>query len=123
MNFQSSIKTCFNKFAQFSGRASRSEFWFFVLFGTIGSAVAVVIDTMIFNYSWEEDGPIYIIFQIIIFIPSIAVGSRRLHDIDKSGWWQLLIFTIIGIIPLIIWFAKKGYNKKNLYGPAIKLKR
>lgn len=123
MNFQSSIKTCFNKFAQFSGRASRSEFWFFVLFGTIGSAVAVVIDTMIFNYSWEEDGPIYIIFQIIIFIPSIAVGSRRLHDINKSGWWQLLIFTIIGIIPLIIWFAKKGYNKKNLYGPAIKLKR
>jgi len=123
MNFQSSIKTCFNKFAQFSGRASRSEFWFFVLFETIGYAVAVVIDTMIFNYSWEEDGPIYIIFQIIIFIPSIAVGSRRLHDIDKSGWWQLLIFTIIGIIPLIIWFAKKGYNKKNLYGSAIKLKK
>ena len=89
MNFITAIKLCFIKYAQFSGRASRSEFWFFVLFGILGSWIAIIIDTMILNYSWEKDGPVYLIFQIIILIPSIAVGARRLHDLNKSGWWQL----------------------------------
>ena len=62
MNFQTSIKTCFNKFAIFSGRASRSEFWFFILFGTIGGIIATIIDVMIFGYTIEENGPIYLIF-------------------------------------------------------------
>ena len=123
MNFITAIKLCFIKYAQFSGRASRSEFWFFVLFGILGSWIAIIIDTMILNYSWEKDGPVYLIFQIIILIPSIAVGARRLHDLNKSGWWQLLVFTIIGLIPLIYWWSKIGENKKNNHGIAIKLKR
>lgn len=123
MNFITAIKLCFIKYAQFSGRASRSEFWFFVLFGILGSWIAIIIDTMILNYSWEKDGPVYLIFQIIILIPSIAVGARRLHDLNKSGWWQLLVFTIIGLIPLIYWWSKIGENKKNNHGITIKLKR
>ena len=120
MNFQTSIKTCFNKFAIFSGRASRSEFWFFILFGTIGGIVATIIDVMIFGYTIEENGPIYLIFWIITMIPSVAVATRRLHDINKSGWWQLLWFTIIGGILLIVWHAAGGDNKKNKFGPPIK---
>jgi len=123
MNFITAIKLCFIRYAQFSGRASRSEFWFFVLFGILGSWIAIIIDTMILNYSWEKDGPVYLIFQIIILLPSIAVGARRLHDLNKSGWWQLLVFTIIGLIPLIYWWSKIGENKKNNHGIAIKLKR
>jgi uncharacterized membrane protein YhaH (DUF805 family) len=123
MNFITAIKLCFIRYAQFSGRASRSEFWFFVLFGILGSWIAIIIDTMILNYSWEKDGPVYLIFQIIILIPSIAVGARRLHDLNKSGWWQLLVFTIIGLIPLIYWWSKIGENKRNNHGIAIKLKR
>jgi uncharacterized membrane protein YhaH (DUF805 family) len=123
MNFITAIKLCFIKYAQFSGRASRSEFWFFVLFGILGSWIAIIIDTMILNYSWEKDGPVYLIFQIIILLPSIAVGARRLHDLNKSGWWQLLVFTIIGLIPLIYWWSKIGENKKNNHGITIKLKR
>jgi len=123
MNFITAIKLCFIRYAQFSGRASRSEFWFFVLFGILGSWIAIIIDTMILNYSWEKDGPVYLIFQIIILIPSIAVGARRLHDLNKSGWWQLLVFTIIGLIPLIYWWSKIGENKKNNHGITIKLKR
>jgi len=123
MNFITAIKLCFIKYAQFSGRASRSEFWFFVLFGILGSWIAIIIDTMILNYSWEKDGPVYLIFQIIILIPSIAVGARRLHDLNKSGWWQLLVFTIIGLIPLIFWWSKIGENKKNKHGIAIRLKK
>ena len=75
------------------------------------------------GYSSENFGPINAIFSVITFLPGLAVGARRLHDIDKSGWWQLLVFTIIGIILLVIWFATAGGNKKNKYGSAIKIKK
>ena len=123
MNIQTAVKTCFSKYATFSGRASRSEYWFFYLFTIIASVVTWVIDTMLLGYSSEDTGAISLIFQIIIILPSIAVGARRLHDIGKSGWWQLLILTIIGIILLIVWFATIGSSKKNNYGNPIKLKK
>ena len=123
MNIQTAVKTCFSKYATFSGRASRSEYWFFYLFTIIASIVTWVIDTMLLGYSSEDTGAISLIFQIIIILPSIAVGARRLHDIGKSGWWQLLILTIIGIILLIVWFATIGSSKKNNYGNPIKLKK
>ena len=123
MDFQTSIKTCFNKFAVFSGRASRSEFWFFVLFGFLGGIITIIIDVMILGYPYEENGPINLIFSVALIIPSIAVAARRLHDINKSGWWQLLWITIIGGILLIIWHATEGENKKNKFGPPIKFKK
>ena len=123
MNFQTSIKTCFNKFAVFSGRASRSEFWFFVLFGCLGGIITVIIDVMILGYPYEENGPINLIFSVALIIPSISVAARRLHDINKSGWWQLLWITIIGGILLIIWHATEGENKKNKFGSPIKFKK
>ena len=123
MDFQTSIKTCFNKFAVFSGRASRSEFWFFVLFGFLGGIITVIIDVMILGYPYEENGPINLIFSVALTIPSIAVAARRLHDINKSGWWQLLWITIIGGILLIIWHATEGENKKNKFGSPIKFKK
>ena len=123
MNIQTAVKTCFSKYATFSGRASRSEYWFFYLFTIIASIVTWIIDTMLLGYSSEDTGAISLIFQIIIILPSIAVGARRLHDIGKSGWWQLLILTIIGIILLIVWFATIGSSKKNNYGNPIKLKK
>ena len=123
MNFQTSIKTCFNKFAVFSGRASRSEFWFFVLFGILGGIITSIIDVMILGYPFEENGPINLIFSVALIIPSISVAARRLHDINKSGWWQLLWITIIGGILLIIWHATEGKNKKNKFGSPIKFKK
>jgi len=65
----------------------------------------------------------YWIFLIVLLLPSFAVGARRLHDIDKTGWWQLLWITIIGGIIVIIWQATMGEKKKNRYGAPIKLKR
>ena len=123
MNFQTSIKTCFSKFAVFSGRASRSEFWFFVLFGFLGGIISSIIDVMILGYPFEENGPINLIFTIALLIPSISVAARRLHDINKSGWWQLLWITIIGGILLIIWYATDGERKKNKFGPPVKFKK
>ena len=123
MDFGTAIKTCFSKYAVFSGRASRSEFWWFALFGLIGGIVTVVIDVMILGYSVESYGPTNIIFTIVTFLPYLAVGARRLHDINKSGWWQLIVLTVIGIILLIIWWATVGENKKNIHGSPLKLKK
>ena len=123
MDIQTSIKTCFKKYADFSGRASRSEFWWFELFLWIAMIVAAIIDTMMLGYSFEDYGPIYIIYCVVTFLPAIAVGARRLHDINRSGWWQLLYITLIGIILLIIWWATVGENKKNNHGNPINLKR
>ena len=123
MDFGKSIKTCFNKYAVFSGRASRSEFWWFELFLFIGAIVTVVIDVMMLGYTAEDYGPINVIFSVVTFLPAIAVGTRRLHDINRSGWWQLLYITLIGIILLIIWWATVGENKKNNHGNPIELKK
>tara|TARA_Y100001960_G_scaffold146494_1_gene155149 strand:- start:494 stop:865 length:372 start_codon:yes stop_codon:yes gene_type:complete len=123
MDFATSIKTCFSKYGVFSGRASRSEFWWFALFGFIGGIVTTVIDVMILGYSVESYGPTNIIFTIITFLPYLAVGARRLHDINKSGWWQLIVLTVIGLILLIIWWATVGENKKNIHGSPLKLKK
>ena len=123
MDFATSIKTCFSKYGVFSGRASRSEFWWFALFGFIGGIVTTVIDVMILGNSVESYGPTNIIFTIITFLPYLAVGARRLHDINKSGWWQLIVLTVIGLILLIIWWATVGENKKNIHGSPLKLKK
>ena len=122
MDFQTSIKTCFNKYADFSGRALRSEFWFFCLFGLLGGIITAIIDVMVLGYSAESYGPINLIFTVAIILPSIAVTTRRLHDMNKSGWWQLIELTIIGILLIIIWCATEGENKKNKYGSPFKIK-
>ena len=122
MDFQTSIKTCFNKYADFSGRALRSELWWFVLFGFLGGIITTIIDIMILGYSIESYGPVNIIFTVVLILPGIAVTARRLHDINKSGWWQLIELTIIGILLIIIWNATEGEKKKNIYGPPIKIK-
>jgi len=123
MDFGKSIKTCFFKYAVFSGRASRSEFWWFALFGVIGGIVTLIIDVMILGYSSEAYGPTNTIFTVITFLPYLAVGARRLHDINRSGWWQLITLTVIGIILLIIWWATVGENKKNVHGSPLQLKK
>ena len=124
MDIQSSTKTCFNKYATFSGRASRSEYWFFILFGVLGGIVTLIIDVMILDYSIESEyTPINLIFSLILIIPSIAVACRRLHDVNKSGWWQLIWLTIIGGILLFIWYVKEGEKKKNRFGSPIKIKK
>ena len=124
MNFQQSIETCFSKYATFSGRASRSEYWFFILFSVLGALVTLIIDIQILGYSIESEyTPINSIFSLVLIIPTTAAACRRLHDVNKSGWWQLIVITIIGIIPLMIWLCSEGTKKNNSHGKPIKLKR
>ena len=124
VNFQTAIEICIKKkYADFSGRASRSEFWFFYLFILIGSILTIIADVNMFSHSFDAWGPVNSIYQLLVILPSLAVSARRLHDTNRSGWWYLLIFLpIVGVIILIIWWATKGEKKKNKFGNPIKLK-
>ncbi|MGO9934217.1 MAG: DUF805 domain-containing protein [Steroidobacteraceae bacterium] len=104
MNFTDAVKTCFSKYADFEGSASRPEFWWWVLFTFVATAA-------LRSLSYSLSGA----FALATFLPGIAVTARRLHDTDRSGWLQLLwIIPIIGWIVLIIWCAEPG--KPNRYG-------
>lgn len=98
MNFQESIKVCFGKYADFNGRASRPEYWWFVLFIIVGSLVASLIGNVAYG-----------LFTLATLLPSIAAAARRLHDTERSGWWQLIVLVpLIGWIVLIVFLAQKG---------------
>jgi len=98
MTFGESIQTCFSKYADFTGRASRSEYWWWFLFVFLATMAASVVNDKISA-----------LFSIAVLLPGLAVGTRRLHDIDKSGWFQLLfIIPVIGWIILLYWAAQEG---------------
>jgi len=105
MDFVTAIKTCFSKYADFNGRARRSEFWFFYLFNFIVGLALGCIPVI----GW--------IASVALLLPGFAVGARRLHDTGRSGWWQLLsLIPVIGTIVLIIWWASEGTPGANEYG-------
>ena len=103
MTFQESITICFKKYADFNGRASRSEYWWFALFIVIVSIVLSMISN-------EVSG----LFSLATLLPSIAAAARRLHDTNRSGWWQLIAFIpIIGWIVLIVFLAQEGKSAED----------
>jgi len=123
MDLQNSIKTCIaKKYADFNGRASRSEYWWFQLFYIIVTFVAVMFDAMYID-NVQTMGPVELIATLGLFLPALSVTARRLHDVGRSGWWMLIFITVIGLIPLIIWYVSVGTKSKNKYGKPIKLKR
>ncbi|MDI1271487.1 MAG: DUF805 domain-containing protein [Polaromonas sp.] len=97
MNFGQAISTCFSKYATFSGRASRPEFWWFSLFQILMMIAASLFGDIVAD-----------LVALALLLPALAVGARRLHDIGKSGWWQLIALTIIGLLVLIYWWAQPG---------------
>lgn len=107
------------KYATFSGRAQRSEYWYFFLFYLLGFVALLIIDASIGTYS--EDVQIGLLsggFSLGLLIPSIAVTSRRLHDTGKSGWWQLMaLIPLIGTIALIAFLTKDSFPASNEHGP------
>lgn len=107
MTFGNAITTCMSKFFNFTGRASRPEYWWFYLFTVLLSWGAILVD---------QTQVVSMLINLVFLIPVLAVGARRLHDTNRSGWWQLIMLTIIGIIPLIIWWASKGSDQENQYG-------
>ena len=116
MNFVQAIKSGFSHYVTFSGRACRSEYWFWVLFAAIGGLLTAALDAAIFGYH-SGVSPFNGIFDLVIFLPGLAVAARRLHDIDRTAWWLLILLTGIGAILLIVWYCLKGTSGPNRFGP------
>ena len=104
MNFGQAISSCLSKYATFSGRASRPEFWWFFLFQILISLAASMLGEAING-----------LVALGLLLPALAVGTRRLHDIGKSGWWQLLTLTVIGLLLLIYWWVQPAVEDGNGY--------
>ena len=109
MNFIESIQTCYKKFFDFSGRASKSEYWWFQLYAII-----------IYGMQFVFQGDLVLVFSILVIaniIPLYAAGVRRLHDTDKSGWMVLIsVIPLIGLYIIVLLIAD-GTKGKNRFGP------
>ena len=127
MNIVQAITTCMGKYFTFSGRAKRSEFWWFYLFTMIVGVVYTVVITNLPVTMMPMGGGINAftflvvtnLTTVLFLIPTLAAGSRRLHDIGKSSWWLLLLITGVGIILLIVWWATDTKPEGDKYGEAV----
>ena len=123
INFRQAVTSGFTKSFEFSGRASRSEYWYWFLFTVLGSLIFQTADVVLFNapFTWFTRlslSPLHGTFNLIVLVPSLALEVRRLHDVDRSGWWLLMSLTIVGsLYPLLVWKLTKGTDGSNRFGP------
>lgn len=127
MSFTNAVKAYFLKWNDFRSRSSRSEYWWATLFVTlasfplgfiVGFVIGFLSVTAGFSETTMENVLAIVILpvQIFIIIASTCLVIRRLHDVDRSGWWYLIIFTIVGMIPLFIWYCTRGTDGDNRFG-------
>jgi uncharacterized membrane protein YhaH (DUF805 family) len=111
--------TVLKKYADFSGRARRMEYWMFSLISLLIMCGLVIVDAMLgFDFGEDEIGILSGIYVLAVLIPSLAVSVRRLHDTDRSGWWVLIgIVPLIGDIVLLIFFVLDSTPGDNRFGP------
>ena len=128
MTFGQSVATCFAKYVDFSGRATRPEFWWFFLFNAIATLVASMVDSAVsgrmhltFGMTWalSADRPAQALVTLGLLLPNLAVGARRLHDIGRTGWWQLMaLIPCLGLIVLVVFWCTAGDRHQNRYDEA-----
>lgn len=115
MGFTEAIVSVFKNYANFNGRARRSEFWYFTLFCII---VEFILDLLSGGDALSIFSVLYLIFSLGVLVPSLAVCWRRLHDIGKSGaYWCFSFIPLIGWILLLIWFVRDSDLGSNRFGP------
>ena len=124
MNFQSAIKSVLSKYATFSGRASRGEYWWWVLALVLLNIALQIVDgavvTPLLGFEAFDDdagNPLGMLGALLLLLPNLAVSVRRLHDTDKSGWWILLgIIPVVGTLVLLFFFVQSGNDGENRFG-------
>ena len=118
MDFGQAISSYFSNYANFKGRARRSEFWFSILFNTLIVIPAMILDAILFG---TPQALFYFVVALGIFIPTLAVIWRRFHDIGKSGGFYFIgLIPLVGAILLIVWLATDSQPTANQYGPPVK---
>ena len=117
MGFVEAVQSCFRQYVGFTGRARRSEYWWFVLFGFLVSIVTGLLDTMLGTMDDDTKiGVIGTIASLALLLPSIAVAIRRLHDTSRTGWWILIgLIPVVGWIILIVFYVQDSHGD-NEYG-------
>jgi uncharacterized membrane protein YhaH (DUF805 family) len=121
MSFPNAVRSVLTQYANFHGRARRSEFWWFMLASLLASIVASIIDAAIGSDVGAGTGVVSLLLSLALLIPTLAVGARRLHDTGKTGWWQLIaLVPLVGIIVLIVFWAQDGHPNPNQHGPSPK---
>jgi uncharacterized membrane protein YhaH (DUF805 family) len=121
MTFTQAIRSGFQNYVNFSGRAPRSEYWYWTLFSILMAIASALIDLALFP-QWDIS-PVNTIVELVLLLPGLAVSVRRLHDLDFSGWWLLIILTGIGAFVLLGWFCLRGRPDRatdagpNRFGP------
>ena len=119
-DFTTAIRTCLTKYADFSGRARRSEFWYFVLFNVVASLVAGVVDNILGTDMGTGTGVVGGLVALALVVPYLAVSVRRLHDTSRTGWLILIgLVPLVGWIILIVWYAQDSHPD-NEHGPSPK---
>ena len=127
MNMKEAVISVLSNWNNFSGRACRSEFWYFMLASAILGGIVSLIELATGLVSIEDPysaGPLSSVLNLLLAIPTIAVTSRRLQDYGYSGWWQLSYVTVIGIFVVLIWCMLPAKEDENKWGknPLLDLK-
>ena len=118
VSFPQAVKLGFKNYFKFSGRATRAEYWWWLLFIVLAGIVLAVVDTLTGTMGMLVGMWVVQMVELAVLVPSLALGARRLHDINRTGWWLLLWFVlVIGWIVLIVWAIKRGDECPNKYGP------
>ncbi|MEM7214939.1 MAG: DUF805 domain-containing protein [Pseudomonadota bacterium] len=122
MSFIRAITSAFSKYVSVEGRANRREFWFWIAFCVCILLVATIVDGAIIGPArgflpFEQDAgrPLAITMLALLVVPTLTAAVRRLHDSDKSGWWLLIGFTVIGLVPLAYFLIKSAKKTENRY--------
>lgn len=113
--FLGALKDGFARYVDFRTRSTRSQYWWWTLWMIVLSFGAALIDVML---TLGDSGPVNLLLSLATFLPSIAVGIRRLHDIGRTGWWFLIVLVpVIGWIVLIVFYCTKSQEGPNNWGP------
>ena len=122
MGFGQAVAYCFKNYANFNGRAGRSEYWFFYLFNVLLVIAAILVIGIVgaITHAGILTGLLYLVFVVAslgLILPGIAVTIRRLHDTDHSGWWVwIALVPLLGVILLIVWYCTQGTSGPNKFG-------
>ncbi len=110
----SAVRHCLRHYADFRGRASRSEYWLFYLGYLLAYLAAGLVDLLLFH----QRPLLSALLTLAVLVPNLAVASRRLHDTGRSGWWQLIAFVpLAGLLLLLWWYCRPGEAGGNRFGP------
>ncbi|MFG1201986.1 DUF805 domain-containing protein [Xanthobacter aminoxidans] len=136
MTFTQAVRSCLSQYAGFEGRAPRSEFWWFTLFYILVDVAVIAVGGMLLtgsitsvqgnvdrSVSWyvmTAPNWLMIIAHLALFLPTLAVTVRRLHDVGRTGWWILISFVpFFGILLLLFWWVQPSQREPNAYGPPL----